>query len=434
MIPLRERNAIIQSLAAGVVPGVGLQHFQVGRNDEVQALVKDLEIIADGGATCRFIIGRFGSGKTFFLHLLKTVALQKRFVVVEADITTERRLHGSGGQARALYSELLQRLGTRSKPDGGALSNLVERWVGDVDREVREKGGAEAEVRRELLLRLKPLQELVSGFDFANVVAKYFDGYLTHNEQLQQAALRWLRGEYGTKTEARQELGVRTIIEDESIYDSLKLLAGFVRMAGYAGLLVSIDELVVLSHRLNNTMARNNNYEALLRIFNDCVQGRATGIGFLFAGTPEFLEDRRRGIFSYEALERRLASNRFAESGNRDLSAPVDRLDNLTAEDCFVLLTKLREVFYSGQTVAHPIPNEAIVKYLEVCQQRMGSAYFQTPGNTVKDFIGLLQILQQNSDKSWQSVLDAKQAEPLVVEQPDTAPGQDDHDLSQFQL
>ncbi|HBH51096.1 MAG TPA: ATP-binding protein [Planctomycetaceae bacterium] len=434
MIPLRERNAIIQSLSAGVVPAVGLQHFQVGRNDEVQALVKDLEIIASGGATCRFIIGRFGSGKTFFLHLLKTVALQKRFVVVEADITTDRRLHGTAGQARALYSELLHRLGTRAKPEGGALANLVERWVGDVDGVVREKGGTDADVRRELLQRLKPLHELVSGFDFANVIAKYFDGYLTEDDQLRQAALRWLRGEYATKTEARQELGVRTIIEDDTVYDSLKLLAEFVRMAGYAGLLVSIDELVVLSHRLNNSIARNNNYEALLRIFNDCVQGRASGIGFLFAGTPESLEDRRRGIFSYEALATRLASNRFSEAGGRDLNAPVVRLDNLTAEDCFVLLTKLREVFYADPTVAQTLPNEAIVKYLEVCQQRMGAAYFQTPRDTVKDFIGLLQKLQQNPDSSWQMVLAAKQAEPPVVDQTNMVPGQDGDDLSQFQL
>ena len=435
MSPLRERNAIVQSLAAGVVPGVGLQHFQVGRNEEVQALVSDLENIAAGGASCRFIIGRFGSGKTFFLHLLKTVAMQKRFVVLEADITTERRLHGSNGQARSLYAELLQRLATRSKPDGGALSNLVERWVGEVDREVRDKGGNDAAVRQELQQRLKPLHELVSGFDFATVIGKYFDGYLAQDPTLQQAALRWLRGEYSTKTEARQDLGVRTIIEDESFYDSLKLLAAFVRMAGYAGLLVCIDELVVLSHRLNNTIARNNNYEAILRIFNDCVQGRAHGIGFLFAGTPECLEDRRRGIFSYEALATRLSGNRFAETSRRDLNAPVIRLESLTGEDCFVLLHKLREVFYTGQPNDRKIPDEAIVQYLAMCQERTGAAYFQTPRDTVKDFIGLLQIIQQNPTTTWESLLQSKRSEPLPNSSsgPDE-PAEDGGDLSSFQL
>ena len=435
MIPLRERNAIIQSLAAGVVPGIGLQHFQVGRNDEVQALVRDLESIAHGGAACRFIIGRFGSGKTFFLNLLRTVALQKKFVVVQADITTERRLHGSAGQARSLYCELLRNLSTRSRPEGGALPNLVERWIGEVDHEVRGTGGSDDDVRRELFQRLKPLQDLVSGFDFANVVAKYFDGFLSHNETLQQSALRWLRGEFSTKTEARQELGVRTIVEDESIYDYLKLMAAFVRMAGFAGLLVNIDELVVLSHRLNNSTARNNNYEAILRIVNDCLQGRASGIGFLFAGTPECLEDRRRGVFSYEALATRLAPNRFAADGHRDLNSPVIRLESLTPEDCYVLLHKIREVFDGGEPTTRLLPDEGIVRYLEICQQRMGAAYFQTPRDTVKDFVGLLQVLQQNPTTSWNLLLDTKQSEPFApTTDPEVSPPEPDDDLSTFRL
>ncbi len=413
-IPARERTAIIQSLAAGVVPGIGLHHIQVGRNDEVQALVRDLEQVGQGGAACRFIIGRFGSGKTFFLNLLRTVALQRKFVVAQADITTERRLHGSNGQARSLYAELVKNLSTRSKPDGGALPNLVQRWVSDVDHEVREDGGDDEAVRRELLKRLQPLQELVSGYDFANVIVKYFEGFLTHNEAQQQAALRWLRGEYATKTEARQDLGVRSIIEDESFYDYLKLLAAFVRMAGFAGLLVNVDELVVLSHRLNNTVARNNNYEAILRIVNDSLQGRASGIGFVFAGTPECLEDRRRGIFSYEALATRLAANRFASEGLRDLNAPVVHLESLTAEDCYVLLDNIRKVFDGGDLAKRLLPDEGIVRYLEVCQQRMGSSYFQTPRDTVKDFVGLMQVLQQNPTASWEQLLSIKQAEPFI--------------------
>ncbi|MDB5334916.1 MAG: hypothetical protein JWN70_535 [Planctomycetaceae bacterium] len=435
MISPRERTAIIQSLAAGVVPAVGLHHIQVGRNDEVQAVVRDMDHVSQGGATCRFIIGRFGSGKTFFLNLLRTVALQRKFVVAQADITTERRLHGSGGQARSLYCELAKNLSTRSRPEGGALSNLVERWVDEVDHEARGSGKTDDDVRREILNRLKPLQELVSGYDFANVIVKYYEGFVTHNETLQLAALRWLRGEFATKTEARQELGVRSIIEDESVYDYLKLMAAFVRMAGFAGLLVNVDELVVLSHRLNNTVARNSNYEAILRIVNDCLQGRASGIGFLFAGTPECLEDRRRGIFSYEALATRLAANRFAAEGLRDLNAPVIHLESLTPEDCYVLLTKIREIFDGGDLTKRLLPDQGIVRYLEVCQQRMGAAYFQTPRDTVKDFVGLMQVLQQNAQTSWTQLLDAKQAEPFVASPvSDAGTNQGEDDMSSFRL
>ncbi len=255
MISTKERSAIIQSLAAGLVPAIGVQHLQVGRNDEVQTLVRDLDQVASGGASCRFVVGRYGSGKTFFLSLIRYVALQRKFVVAQADITTERRLQGSTGQSRALFRELTKNISTGARPEGGALSNLVERWIGDVDHAVRESGGNDEGVKQEIARRLKPLQDLVAGYDFANVLSRYYEGFLKQNDELQQAALRWLRGEFATKTEAREQLGVGSIIDDDAIYDYLKLMAGFVRLAGFAGLLVNVDELVVLSHRLNNSTA-----------------------------------------------------------------------------------------------------------------------------------------------------------------------------------
>ena len=322
-IATRERTAILQSLAAGVVPAIGLQHIQVGRKDEVAALLRDLQIIEDGGAAVRFVAGRYGSGKTFFLNLIRHVALQRKHVVVQADITTDRRLYATGGEARALYTELIRSLATRARPDGGALSNLVEKWIGEVDHAIRTAGGSDEDVRQQISKQLRPLQDLVSGFDFATVMIRYYDGYQRHDESQQDQALRWLRGEFTTRTEAREALGVRSIIDDAQVYDYLKLWAAFMRLAGYRGLDVNVDELVVLSHRLSNTIARNKNYEALLRIINDCLQGRAQNIAFVFAGTDECIEDRRRGLFSYEALATRLAPNRFAQDGRQDWSSPV---------------------------------------------------------------------------------------------------------------
>lgn len=433
-ITQRERAAVLQSLGAGVVPGVGLHHIQVGRNDEVQAVVRDLEMTAQGGAAVRFVVGRYGSGKTFFLHLIRAVALQKKFVVLQADITTERRLYGTGGQARALFGELMKNLATKAKPEGGALSNLVERWVGDVDHTIRSAGGGDADVTREMTKRLQPLQELVSGFDFAHVLGRYYDGHVAHNEVLQQSALRWLRAEYTTKTEARQELGVRTIIDDESFYDYLKLMAAFVRLAGFAGLLVNIDELVVLSHRLSNSTARNKNFEAILRIINDCLQGGVEGLAVLFAGTPECVEDQRRGLFSYEALKTRLAPNRFAVEGRRDLSSPLIRLESLTPEDCVVLMKGIRNVFALGKPERWLIPDEAIFRYVEDCQRRMGAAAYQTPRDTVKDFVGLLNVLEQNPATSWESLLADQTAKPFSSPVDPALAGPEVDDLTEFRL
>ncbi|HEX3656752.1 MAG TPA: ATP-binding protein [Pirellulales bacterium] len=446
MITQRERAAIIQSLGAGVVPAIGLQHIQVGRRDEVAALVKDLEVVEAGASAVRFVIGRYGSGKTFFLNLIRNVALTRKFCVVQADITTERRLQGTGGTARALFSEFMANLATRGRPEGGALPSLIERWIGEIDHAVRSAGGTDDDVTRQITDALRPLQDLVSGFDFANVLTRYYDGYRTHNQGLQDAAMRWLRGEYATKTEARQDLGVRSIIDDDDVYDYLKLFAAFARIAGHAGLVVNIDELVVLSHRLTNTLARNKNYEAILRILNDCLQGSTKGLLFVFAGTDECLEDRRRGLYSYEALATRLAPNRFAVDGRKDYSSPVIRLESLTPEDCYVLLVNIRKVFAMEAPAKFLIPDEGIAEYLMNCNSRMGAAYFQTPRDTVKDFIGLLKVLEQDASLDWHALVDscagaARPSSATATANPKTAkpaaerlPSVADDDLSQLKL
>ncbi|MCC7424476.1 MAG: ATP-binding protein [Planctomycetaceae bacterium] len=442
----RERTAVIQSLAAGVVPSIGLQHIQVGRVDEVAALVNDLQLVEQGSSTIRFIVGRFGSGKTFFLNLIRSVALNRRFVAVQGDITTERRLHGSGGQARSLFGELMKNLATQSKPEGGALQNLVERWVGDQEHDILSQGGTEDDVARQIMKKAGALRNLVNGFDFTTVLERYYQGHRTHNEEMQAAAIRWLRAEYTTKQQARAELGVRSIIDDETFYESLKLLAAFVRLAGYKGLLILLDELVVLSHRLNNTISRNNNYESILRILNDCLQGQTEGLAFLFAGTDECLEDRRRGLFSYEALATRLAPNRFVQDGRKDLAGPVIKLDNLTPEDCYVLLRNIRNVFAGGDPAKHLVPDEAILAYLKQCKERMGASYYQTPRDTVKDFAGMLRVLEQNPKTDWRTLVQqagrgstassATSEPPSAPRNPDpkSSSSKPDDDLTGFRL
>ncbi|MCG3125578.1 MAG: hypothetical protein CHACPFDD_00403 [Phycisphaerae bacterium] len=424
----RERSAILSSLAAGVVPSIGLHHIQVGRKQEVEALLNDLRRIEEGGAALRFVVGRYGAGKSFFLNLVKIVALERKFVVARADITTERRLHGTGGQARSLFSELMRNLATRSRPEGGALANLVERWIADLAHDVRSAGGADEDVGKRVSELCRPLQEYVSGYDFATVLQQYYRSHLEHNEALQQAAIRWLRAEFSTKTEARQQLAVRTIIDDESLYDYLKLMSAFVRIAGYSGLLVCVDELVVLSHRLNNRVARNNNYEALLRILNDALQGAVQGLGFLFAATDDCMLDKRRGLFSYEALATRLAPNRFASGEFTDLTGPSLTLPSLTPEDCFVLLHNVRRVHARGDETKSVLPDDAIVKYLEDCQRRMGAAYFQTPRDTVKDFVGLLSVLEQNPDARWHDLLGEIKTTNVPTQDPSVSAAADDDD------
>ena len=416
----RDRDAILQSLRAGVVPRVGQHHIQVGRANEVTALVTDIDRIVDGGSSIRFAIGEYGAGKSFFLNLVRSIALERKLVTVHADLSPDRRLHATGGQARSLYAELMRNLATRAKPDGAAMPSVVERFVTDSLSVARERSVAPEVVIRE---RLAVLQELTGGYDFAEVIAAYWRGHDTGNEQLKADAVRWLRGEFTTRTDARAALGVRTIVDDASFYDHLKLFARFVRLAGFGGVLVCLDELVNL-YKLANTQARNSNYEQILRILNDCLQGSAAGLGFVLGGTPDMLLDTRRGLYSYTALQSRLAENTFAAAGLIDYSGPVLRLANLTPEDMYVLLGKVRHVFAAGDPAAYLVDNDAITAFMTHCQARVGDAYFRTPRTTIKEFINLLAVIDQNPQVNWADLV--QRVDIAEEANPDLAPIDDD--------
>lgn len=400
-IKAKERDAVLQSLKAGVVPRTGQHLIQVGRIREIEALIKDLERVAEGGTMFRLVIGEYGSGKTFFLNLVRAIAMEKKLVTVHADLNPDRRLHSTGGQARSLFAELMKNQSTRTKPDGGALAGIVERFISTAKNEADTKGVSPDNTIHE---KLNHLSEMVNGYDFATVIAAYWRGFESGQEQLKADAIRWLRGEFTTKTDARTALGVRTIIDDASFYDQLKLLSRFVRLAGYAGLLVCIDEMVNL-YKLTNTQARNANYEQILRILNDSLQGNTEGLGFILGGTPEFLMDVRRGLYSYAALQSRLAENTFARGGLVDYSHPVLRLSSLSQEEFLVLLGKLRHVFAYGDPDKYLIEDNGLVAFMEHCNKRIGDSYFRTPRTTITAFVNLLSVLEQNADADWRTLL-----------------------------
>lgn len=431
----RERDAILQSLGAGVVPRVGQQHIQVGRAREVTALVEDIDRIADGGSAIRFVIGEYGSGKTFFLQLIRSVAMEKRLVTAHADLTPDRRLHATGGQGRSLYAELMRNLATRSKPEGGALQSIVERFVATASGDAQARGVSSESVITE---RLASLTEMVGGYDFASVIAAYCRGHETGDDELQAAAIRWLRGEYATKTDARQALGVRTIVTDASVYDHLKLVGRFVRLADYAGLFVCLDELVNL-FKLPSSQARKSNYEQILRILNDTLTS-GDGVGFLLGGTPDFLMDPRKGLYSYEALQSRLAENQFAREGIVDYKGPVLRLANLSPEDLFVLLQNIRNVQASGNQDEYLVPDEGIEAFMAHCSEKIGDAHFRTPRSSVKAFVSLLLVVEQNPQVQWGDLVEKIELEqeknpdlqPLELDESEAADADDE--LASFEI
>lgn len=405
----RVSTALIHALSAGVVPRIGLEHIAVGREREVQALLQDLDNIAGGGAAFRFVVGRYGAGKSFTLQLLRNHAMEQGFVVADADLTPERRLAGSNGSSLATYRELMHKLATKSRPDGGALTIILERWIAGIQTQVAQETGKkpnddgfDSQVEAKIREVVKDVADLVNGFEFANVIIVYWSGYRTDDDSKKTAALRWLRGEFATKTEARAALGVRVIIDDETWYDYIKLFARFVSDLGYKGLLIFLDEAVHL-YKIPTTIARQNNYDKLLAMFNDAMQGRVGHLGIVIGGTPQLLDDPRRGLYSDPAWQRRTAKSRFAV-GVEDLSSPAIWLEPLTKEDILRLLQRLTEI-YATHYDSQQLTQQELQSFLGAMTSRVGAETLLTPGEVVRDFMGVLNILQQNPTMTLNQVV-----------------------------
>ena len=389
-VPKRIAAVIINSLKGGVVPRIGLPYITVGREREIEALLHDLALVADGGASFRFLVGRYGAGKSFLLQTIRTHAMGRDFVVADADLSPERRLQGNQGQGLATYKELIRNLSTKTRPEGGALPLVLERWARNL-----AEGASDPMVP--LKASLAPIRELVHGFDFCRVLEAYYAAYLEGDEERQALCAKWLRGEYRTKTESKSELGINACIGDDDWYEYLKLFAQFLVGAGYQGLIVLVDELVNL-YKIPNSITRQYNYEKILTMYNDTLQGKAHHLGIIMGGTPQSIEDRRRGVFSYEALRSRLAQGRFAGEGMTDMLAPVIHLNPLTHEELLVLTEKLADIHAGYFGYERRLQTSDLADFLTVEFGRVGADSHLTPREVIRDFIELLDILYQNPE------------------------------------
>ena len=401
-VPRRMEQAILNALKGGVVPRIGLPYITVGRKNEIEALLHDVDIISEGGAAFRFIVGRYGSGKSFLIQAIRNYVMDKNFIVADGDLSPERRLQGTRGQGLATYRELISNLSTKTKPEGGALTLVLDRWISSVQAQAVGETGLEPgnpalakAVDQKIYAVTAAVSELVHGCEFARLLSLYYHAYLEGNDEQKANVVRWFRGEYTTKREAKEALGVNLIITDDDWYDYLKLFAVFFRMAGYAGMMLFIDELVNL-YKIPNAITRQYNYEKLLAMYNDALQGKARYLGIVMGATPQAVEDKRRGLYSYEALRSRLAEGKFSRPGARDLLGPVIRLEPLTPEEMLVLCEKLAEIHADLYGYQRNIGTEALADFIRLEYSRIGADQNITPREVIRDFIELMDLLYQN--------------------------------------
>ena len=409
-IPKRIAQTLMNSLKGGVVPRVGLPYVTVGRKAEIDALLHDVDIIADGGASFRFIVGQYGSGKSFLLQTIRNYVMAKNFVVVDADLSPERRLQGTRGQGLATYKELIRNMSTKTKPEGGALSLILDRWISGVQQEVMAADqlsvtdpGLAPLVEKRISAVISSLNEMVHGFDFARLLTLYYRAHLSGDDETKAKVLKWFRGEYNTKTEARQELGVNIVITDDDWYEYLKLFACFLKQANYAGMLILIDELVNI-YKIPNAITRQYNYEKILTMYNDTMQGKARHLGIILCGTPQCMEDPRRGVYSYEALRSRLAEGRFSGT-HKDLLSPVIRLQPLTPEEMLILVEKLADIHAGLYEYQQIVTQQDMADFIEIEFGRIGADSHITPREVIRDFIEVLDIVYQNPEVKVRELL-----------------------------
>ncbi|WP_307402842.1 ATP-binding protein [Paenibacillus anaericanus] len=416
-IPKRLTTALVNSLTAGVVPRIGLEHIAVGRKPEVASILQDMDNIAEGGAAFRLITGRYGSGKSFLLQMVRNYAMDRDFVVADGDLSPERRLVGTKGQGLATYRELMMNLSTRTRPDGGALEPILQKWINALQQEqmqVRGLHSDDPQLYEAVDLRIyavtNEMQNMVHGFDFAKVLAAYWSGYKLGDDDRKTAALRWLRGEFPTKTEARKELGVGVIIDDDNWYDYMKLWAEFAVRIGYKGLLLFIDEGVNL-YKITNSISRHSNYEKLLTMFNDTMQGKAQYLGIYLGGTPQFVEDERRGLFSYDALRSRLMDGRYSSGTRRTYTSPILKLDMLSHEEILILLQKLRDIHAMHFGYEARITDTQMIAFMQAAVGRLGAEELLTTREVVRDFMDVLHMLHQHTELTFEELMGEREQE-----------------------
>lgn len=433
-IPKRIASGIINALKGGVVPRVGLGYIAVGRTSEINALLHDVQIAEEGGAFFRFVVGKYGSGKSFLMQTMRQHVMDRGFAAADADLSPERRLMGTQKQGLATYRELMRSLSVKAKPDGGALALILEKWINGVRGEVIAAGVSpentffDTEVEKRIYSKINGLEDMVHGFDFAAVITAYYRAFRDGNDELQSRAVRWLRGEYSTKTEANRELGVNVVISDENWYDYIKLLSAFLVSAGYKGLVIMIDELVNIM-KISNSVTRQNNYEKILMMYNDVMQGKAAHLGIIMGGTPQCIEDTRRGVFSYEALRSRLERGRFATDEMHDMLAPIIRLNPLTYEELTVLTEKLAEIHALLYDYKPQITLEDRILFVKAEFERVGAQTNVTPREMIRDFIELLNIACQNPDKTLPQLMGGEDFEFANGQAEEPADGFEDFNL-----
>lgn len=420
----KEASVIIKSLEGGVVPSIGVQHLLVGRNREVEELIKILDTISDGGSDIRFWVGDFGSGKSFMLATIEQIALQKDFVVSSLDLNPSRRFYATDRKAVALYTEIIDNIKTKTARNGNVLNTIIEEWLNRIFQIVADSyaidisdiiaGSKQKEVKNEILNTIGNFSAVGLSFEFGQALIKYYEAFIEDNRLLGTNALRWMRGDITTKTEAKKALGINQIINDDNWFDALKNMSELFLAIGYSGFVVNFDEAVNL-YKIPQSVTRERNYERILNIYNECKSNIAKGLFINFGATRKTIFDENRGLSSYGALKGRLGNEESMDNKLVNTNRTVLGLKPLTNEEIYTLLENLVNVYNVNYKESISISEDEIVAYMQGQLNRPGADEFLTPRAVIKDFIEILDLKRQNPDQEIMDIIKIRFKDVLAI-------------------
>lgn len=431
----KEADNIIKALEAGVVPRRGIQHLLVGRHKEVEEVILILDNIKQGESDIRFWVGDFGSGKSFMMRTIESLAVQKNFAVSTIDLTPTRRFYASDGKAQSLYNEIVDNIIIQTSQDGNAIKTIIEEWINSIITSVSERDKIPASqllvkenkgiIEKEILNITSSFKSVGLSYELGQAISKYYEGLMEDNQVLKLKALRWIRGDISTKTESKNELGIKRIINDDNWYEAIKNLAELFSDIGYSGFVINFDEAVNL-YKLPMSQTRERNYEKILNIFNECKSNTARGLFVNFGATRKTIFDERRGMSSYGALKGRLGNESSLDSKLINTNKTVLPLKPLTTEEIYTLLENLKNIYNIHYRLDIDMTMENIKLYMEEQLNRPGALEFLTPRAVIKDFLEILDMIRQNPDVETETIIYEKFGKELIPVSKDLSNTEDD--------
>lgn len=348
---------IIDSLRNGTVPAEGTENIAVGIDEELTEIQDQIERTREDKSAFKFIIGDYGSGKTFFSTSVREMAYDKKFVVSSVVISQETPLH----KFEELYRKIMEGMRTSENKKIPAFNFILEEWLLNIEDKVIEIEGLDPyedskKFQIEMNKRINEELMIVGSIaaSFANAIRAFYKAKYEGDTVLAQGAVAWLKGD-NVRAELKSKLGVIGTITRENSFEFFRALLQMIKTAGYEGLMIILDEVETVQKLVRKDM-RSAAYENLRFFIDESDRNSFPSCFFLYTGTTDLMESEK-GFKSLEPLYQRIKVEREKGDKFKNLRQPVMFLDGLNRDRLYEVACRVRNIH--GQVYSW-MPNDKL--------------------------------------------------------------------------